>query len=89
MIPAALLIGSRFFIVEIRLAIMSDVLFIHDFVFQFAAFRHHSFFFSYEFGLELFEPYQPGGPPLNLQDDRARRMEIDRLGNYVVSLLKA
>ena len=89
MIPAALLIGSRFFIVEIRLAIMSDVSFIHDFVFQFAAFRHHSFFFSHEFGLELFEPYQPGGPPLNLQDDRARRMEIDRLGNYVVSLLKA
>ena len=68
---------------------MSDVSFIHDFVFQFAAFRHHSFFFSHEFGLELFEPYQPGGPPLNLQDDRARRMEIDRLGNYVVSLLKA
>ncbi|OLP97603.1 hypothetical protein AK812_SmicGene20033 [Symbiodinium microadriaticum] len=68
---------------------MSDVTFSHDFVFQYAAFRHHSFFFSHEFGLELFEPYQPGGIPLNLQDDRTRRMEIDRLGNYVVSLLKA
>ena len=62
---------------------MSDVSFIHDFVFQYAAFRHHSFFFSHEFGPELSELYQPGGIPLqNVQDDRARRMQIDRLGNY-------
>ena len=69
---------------------MSDASFIHDFVFQYAAFRHHSFFFSHEFGPELFEPHQPGGiPPQNVQDVRAGRMQIDRLGNYVISLLKA
>ena len=89
MIPVAFLIGSGLFTVEIPSAITSDASFIHDFVFQYVAFRHHSFFFSHEFGLELFEPYQPGGIPWNLQEDRARRMQIDRLGNYVVSLLKA
>lgn len=68
---------------------MSDVSFIHDFVFQYAAFRHHSFFFSHAYDSELSDPYQPGGIPWSLQDDRARRMVIDRLGNYVVNLLKA
>ena len=69
---------------------MSDASFIHDFVFQYAAFRHHSFFFIHEFGPELFEPYQPRGiPPQNVQDATAERMQLDRLGNYVLSLLKA
>ena len=69
---------------------MSDASFIHDFVFQYAAFRHHSFFFCHDFDSELFEPYQPGGMiPRNVQDVRAGRMQVDRLGNYVLSLLKA
>ncbi|OLP81951.1 hypothetical protein AK812_SmicGene37440 [Symbiodinium microadriaticum] len=65
---------------------MSDASFIHDFVFQYAAFRHHSFFFSHEFGIELFEPYQHGGGTWGVEGSGANE---DTFPSPVISALDA